>query len=343
MGDDTRDGAPFADAQRAVLELRKRGVLLGLCSKNNAADVDAVLESHPDMLLRDTDFAIKRVNWQDKATNLRSIAEELNIGLDALVFVDDSEFELNLVRDQLPQVQVLQVPRELHRYPALLREAHALFFNLSTSAEDTAKTEMYRQEASRRAAAQKFANLDEYLASLDLRIGIRVGDRAQVPRIAQMTQKTNQFNLTTQRYTEADIARMLDDSASLVASFTVSDRFGDYGVTGLAIVAVGATSGEATLDTLLMSCRVLGRNVERAFFDQLIALLRGRGVHTLNARWLRSAKNALVENLCESLGFTVTQVEADGKRYTLQLSAHQPGAIGHVAVDVKIGTEVDAG
>jgi FkbH-like protein len=338
MSDDTREGAPFADVQRIALALRRRGVLLGLCSKNNPGDVDAVLETHPDMQLRDADFAIKRVNWTDKATNLREIAAELNLGLDAIVFVDDSDFELTLVRDQLPQVHVVKVPADAHRYPALMREVESLFFGLSSTAEDSAKTEMYRQEAKRREAAQKHASMDDYLASLGLVVSLRLDDPAQVPRIAQMTQKTNQFNLTTKRYTEPAIRALIEGGRHRIATFRVADRFGDYGVTGLAIVALDPGGRSATLDTLLMSCRVLGRNIERVFFDRLAAILRQSGVEALHAEWVRTSKNALVENLCESLGFSVAGDAPGRKSYSMQLAQHRDADVGYIRVETE-GTD----
>jgi FkbH-like protein len=333
LSDETRDGAPFAEVQRIALALRRRGVLLALCSKNNPDEVDHVLARHPDMVLRDADFAIKKVNWNDKVSNLREIAVELNLGLDSLVFVDDSGFELDFVREQLPGVGLVEVPVDRHRYPGVLREAQNLFFTLGRTTEDAGRTEMYQQEAARKTGAAKFASLEDYLRSLELALTIYVNDPALVPRIAQMTQKTNQFNLTTRRYTETEVRALFDDPRYCVIAFRVKDKFGDYGVTGLAIAARAAEPEIARLDTFLMSCRVLGRGVEKAFFDRLVALLAQRGIKRVDADYLKTAKNAQVESFYDTLGFTRKTADASRTAYTLEVADYRASGINYVGIE----------
>lgn len=337
MSDETRDGAPFAEVQRMALDLRRRGVLLALCSKNNPEEVGHVLTAHPDMLLRDADIAIRKINWNDKVANLRAIAAELNLGLDSLVFVDDSEFELDFVREQLPAVELIPVPSDKHRYPDVLRKAQDLFFALGVTGEDAARTAMYREEAVRKEVGAKFATLDDYLNSLELALTVYVDDVALVPRIAQMTQKTNQFNLTTRRYTETEIRAVLDDGQHSVIAFRVKDKFGDYGVTGLAIVAPGSVPAAARIDTFLMSCRVLGRGVEKAFFDHLVALLGKRGFQTIEAGYEKTPKNSQVANFYDTLGFTRAAADEARVAYTLNVGAYRASATNHVKIEEQHG------
>lgn len=323
-------GAPFEHVQHLALHLGRRGVLLGLCSKNNPADVDEVLSRHPHMRIRDDDLVVKRVNWEGKAANLAAIAEALNIGVDSLVFVDDSSFEANFVREALPDVTVLQVPERLHEYPQLLLENLGLFFNVSESREDAARAGAYREEAKRAASRAESGSLEEYLESLGLTVRVRRNPAELVPRVAQLTQKTNQFNLTTRRYTEADVARFLADDRYEVFAMSVGDRFGDYGVTGVCIAEVDESAGAAVLDTFLMSCRVIGRRVELAFFDRVLLALRERGVRRVRARYAPTPKNAQVAAFYDGLGFLEVERSADQTVYEADVSElgnHQPAYI----------------
>ncbi|HVJ42752.1 MAG TPA: HAD-IIIC family phosphatase [Dongiaceae bacterium] len=316
IGGDTPSGRAFQQVQAIVKGLQKDGVILALCSKNNPEDVETVLQHHPNMVLRDTDFAVRRVNWEDKAGNLMAIAAELNLGLDSLVFLDDSEFELGLVRAELPMVYCVKVPTALTEYAATIRQMRALFFSLSQSAEDRQKTRMYQQAAARRQAETAFTSLEDYLRSLHLQITIMTGQDVPLQRAAQLTQKTNQFNVTTRRYTETDISRFIDSPVHQVIAFSVADRFGDYGIVGLAIIELDQTAGRARLDTFLMSCRVLGRNVETAFFQFLRTSLGARGINTLEAEFFPTTKNAQVASLFEQFGFELTdQNEPGGRRH----------------------------
>jgi FkbH-like protein len=331
MSAQTQCGAIFAEVQRIALTLQRKGVILGLCSKNNAYEVDQVIATHPDMLIRDADLAVKKVNWQDKVSNLQAIAGEMNIGLDSIVLVDDSSFEIDLVNSLLPQVKTVTVPERLSDYPDKLRRETTLFFQLSRTDEDRKKTEQYYQEALRREEKKRFADVEDYLRSLGLSITVYSNDNALLARMAQLSQKTNQFNLTTQRYTEAELDLVIRAPGNHALAFRVCDRFGDYGITGLALVR-GADTQTARLEAFLISCRVLGRNVEYAFFEFLVAELKMLGVGTLFATYRRTEKNGLVANLLESLGFSVSGEDSEGRHHTLQLDDFSPKDLNYISV-----------
>lgn len=318
MSSQSRDGVVFEEVQSLALALARNGVLLCLCSKNNQKDVDEVLASHPDMKIRDKDLALKKVNWDDKVANLRAIAKELNIGLDSIVFVDDSNFEANLVKESLPQVTVLQVPAQLGDYPGMIRENMGLFFSLSVSAEDAKKTGMYKAQALRDGEREKFHTVEEYLRSLDMKIIIYKNAAGFIPRIAQLTQKTNQFNLTTKRYTEADIERFINGCGSRVFCFGVSDKYDDSGIVGAVIISVA--DGIAEVDTFLMSCRVIGRSVELAVFDWVVGYFRKLGVQTVKAEYRKTPKNGQVLKFYDQFGLKVSESTETMKAYEGEIS-----------------------
>lgn len=314
-------GKPFHLVQRMAVELSKKGIIIGLNSKNNAADVDEVLEKHPDMYLRDEHIVIKKVNWQDKVGNLRQIAADLNIGIDSLVFIDDSNFEVNFIREQLPEVLTFQVPKAAHEYPAMIKEVSRLFYHHSQTKEDLERIKMYKQEQQRESQKDSFGNLEEYLSSLGIVIKIFKDDSSLIPRTAQMTQKTNQFNLTTQRYTENDIKQFIESPDYGVYVFEVSDKFGSYGITGLSIAKT--KGGEAQFDSFLMSCRVLGRKIESSFLSYIIEDLKKSGVEKVTAKYSKTAKNAQVEPFYDNNGFEVLQQNDSEKHYSLTLNNWQ--------------------
>jgi FkbH-like protein len=297
----SKSGIVFHEIQSLALALNKQGIIVCLCSKNNLTDINEVIRDHPDMLLRDEYITIKKINWIDKATNIRQIAEELNIGLDSIVFVDDSQFEINLVKNQLPDVKVLQVPEKLHDYPQMLRSNLGLFYNLNLTQEDLIKSQIYKQQNEREEFKSSFSDVENYLISLELKIKIFVDDFSLIPRMAQMTQKTNQFNLTTKRYTEIDIEKFVNSNNSKVFAWSVSDKFGDNGITGLCIVILNAK--EAVVDTFLMSCRIIGRNIEHFIMDFLIDNLKKEKINTITAKYIKTARNAQVADFYKKCSF----------------------------------------
>jgi FkbH-like protein len=299
-------GNAYVAFQRRILALQARGYILAMCSKNNLEDVQQILDTHPHQILQQDHFASLRVNWQSKPENLRSIAEELNLGLDSFIFVDDSDYECAAVRHALPEVEVIQVPSKPTDVPYCLDRVARLEI-LSLTAEDQSKTEMYAQERRRR---ELKGSLDssgggqrDYLRSLEMKMTITLDDPSSIARISQMTQKTNQFNLTTRRYDESEIQGFIRSEDWIVAHFSLADVFGDSGIVGLAILNLEDTQ-TARLDTFLMSCRVIGREAETAFLQSLMTRLEEKNITRLVAEYLPTQKNKLVENFLPNHGFT---------------------------------------
>ncbi|MDD5198754.1 MAG: HAD-IIIC family phosphatase [Terrimicrobiaceae bacterium] len=328
----SKAGAIFEEIQQIAVELSRKGVLIGLCSKNNLDDVNHVIENHPDACLRDASIAIKRINWEDKASNLAAIARDLNIGLNSLVFIDDSDFEIERVRSGMPEVLAVRVPESLHDYPELLRKTSRLFYSGVLSKEDAERGAMYQREIERKAGISAFQNVEEYLASLQLGVSIAIDEIRDAPRLAQLTQKTNQFNLTTKRYTEADIRNFIDSRSDSVVSFSVADKFGGYGLVGLCIVCRGVDAGSATIDTLLMSCRTIGRNIELAFFDFLIPFMKDAGIEAVEATYIQTQKNNQVIDFYERVGFQTMESTQTVRNYRLELDVYQPRNLHYISI-----------
>ena len=302
-------GAAFVALQRVALDLYARGVVLAVCSKNNHADAMEVIETHPEMLLRPSHFGALRINWTDKAENLRDIAAELNLGLDSLVFVDDNPVERERVRQALPQVRVLEMPTDPMDYAAALR-ACPWFEQLSLSDEDRERGRYYTEERARRQVMDEAGGLDGFLRSLEIEAKIAPVDALSLARAAQLTQKTNQFNLTTRRYREEDVAVMMTSDTWIARTLKASDRLGDSGIVCVGLVELNGTA--ARIDTLLMSCRVIGRGMETAFLADLIAAARDAGVRTLEGSYLPTAKNVLCADFYPNHGFERVSEDADG-------------------------------
>ncbi|BBY36632.1 hypothetical protein MMAN_07660 [Mycobacterium mantenii] len=313
-------GNVYWTVQQQLRQLESRGILLCLCTKNNVEDADEVFAKHPNAVLKDEHFAAKKVNWDPKVASLRALAEELNLGQESFIFVDDSDFELEAVRTQLPQVKVFQVPKKLSDYPAMLRDIASLCLAGGLSAESKSRTQQYKQLALAATGQETFASQEDYLRSLDLKVHIYRDAREQIARIAELTQKSNQFNLTTRRYTPGEIVTLMDRPDSTVYSFDVRDRFGDCGITGVIVVDFAAE--HAIIDAFLMSCRVIGRGVEFAVWPAVLDDIRERGNHGLTARYLPSAKNAQVADFFDRLGLSKVEESDDGaRRYEAQLDS----------------------
>lgn len=336
-------GNAFVAFQRRLLDYKQRGFLLAMCSKNNLADVDQVLREHPHQVLKDADFVAKRVNWLPKAQNLESLAEELNLGLDSFIFVDDSEHECLAVRSALPQVEVVRTPVAAHHVPQCLDTVARLEI-LSLTAEDKAKTLMYAQERQRQELARQMGQTDgqagdmaAFLAALGMQMDVWIDNPGQVTRLAQLTQKTNQFNLTTRRYTEAQIREFMDSPNATVASFALTDRFGNSGVVGLAILLRDA-QGALALDTFLMSCRVIGRRAEHVFIEQALALSSVDEDALVSAEFLPTAKNALAAGFLGEVGFSALS----GNQWQRSLRAKPPAPEAESSIKVTIHRPVPA-
>ena len=333
MSPQTKDGLIFSEIQNIALSLSKQGVLIGLCSKNNAEDVEEVINSHHDMQLRAEQITIKKVNWNDKVTNLKEIANELNISLDSILFIDDSPFEINFIKENLPEVTVLQVPERLYEYPSLFRTHLGRFFELSLTAEDGKKVEIYKQQEERASAKQSFENIDDYLGSLKLKLDLFEDDENFIARMAQMTQKTNQFNLTTQRYTETDIRKFIKDQNSNAFACNVSDIYGDHGITGLTIIHYDHERLSATIDTFLLSCRIIGRNIEFALMDYLIKIFKQKNIKQVCARYIQTRKNELVANFYDNSSFYSETTTESEKTYVMDTYKYKPNLINYIEVN----------
>ena len=289
-------GKAFHAWQEGLRELANEGVILAICSKNNEADVETLFTAR-EMPLKLEDFVSKRINWQDKAANIRAIAEELNIGLDSMVFVDDNPTERELIKLQLPMVAVPEFPAQpyglIELYARLMRGYFSVY---ALTDEDRKKTVQYRQNASRKQLEAQFTDMTDFLRSLEMKLRIEQVDAGSVsiPRVAQMTQKTNQFNLTTRRYTEDDIRSMIARGAE-VWTLAVSDRFGDNGITGLMILV---PEDGWRIDTMLMSCRVLGKGIEEMFFRSVVSRYEG----VIRGEYIPTAKNSQVADFYTRMG-----------------------------------------
>lgn len=309
-------GKAFLYWQEALLQLAKSGIILTICSKNNEADVLEVWEKNPFIILKKDTFSAYRINWTDKATNIKDLAEELNIGLDSLVFVDDNPTERELVRQVLPMVAVPDFPEQPYKFPEFFKQLVDDYFKVySVTDEDRKKTEQYKANAARAHAQASFADFDKFLESLDIQITIEAANEFNIPRIAQMTQKTNQFNLTTKRYTDADV-RDFVASGWKIWCISVADKFGDNGITGCVMV-----NGQE-IDTFLLSCRILGKGIEIAFAKRVMSLLLECAVESLTAKYQPTAKNTQVKDFYEKCGFSCVSENEDGsKDYSVDLNS----------------------
>lgn len=314
-------GSPYTEFQQEVLNLYSRGIILALCSKNNEKDVWEVFRTHPDMVLKENHIAAAEINWEDKATNLRRIAATLNIGLESMVFMDDSEFEVNLVRGAIPEITVVHLPKDRSVEYRTILASCGLFDTLALSAEDRERGDMYRLEALRKKMQNEAPDLETYLRSLEMVAEVKLVDDYTLPRVAQLTQKTNQFNLTTRRYSEADIKAFMHTEEVDVLTLRLSDKFGDSGLVGVCILKYNEQT--ALIDTLLLSCRVLGRGVEDVFIAQAFKLARQRNCESVIAEYYQTAKNEQVKNFYPRQGFESIppSSEKEGGRYRISLSA----------------------
>ena len=300
-GDDF-PGNAFKGFQEECLRLKGQGMLLTILSKNDE-DALRVFDQHPGMSLRHDDFIAHRINWEPKAQNIRSLAEELQLGLDSFVFVDDSPHEREAMRRLAPEVHVLELPEDPAVRIDYLRNFRPLW-PLRLTEEDRVRSELYAVQSKGRALQSQVASVDEYLASLDQRLQVEAVSSATLPRVAQMHARTNQFNLTTLRLGEADLAAMMDDpGAYRVLLGRVADRFGDHGIVICACARISGTDAEVA--TFLMSCRVIGRQVEHAFLGALLDNLTEAGVERVEATFIPTQRNTPASKFYEEAGLAL--------------------------------------
>lgn len=313
----TYPGRAYFDFQIGLIQAKDSGVILTVCSKNNESDVLEYWDKHPNQVLRKNHFAAYRINWQDKAANIRELAEELNIGLDSMVFIDDNPAERERVKQELPMVSIPDFPKQPYLLPQFLKDVYQEHFQIyQLTAEDKKKTDQYIANAERKAFSEAFRSADEYLASLSMELKVFIGDKFSIPRIAQMTQKTNQFNLTTPRLTEQEVWNYVE-SGAMVNCLGVKDRFGDNGITVASIVSID--DKEANIEAFLLSCRILGRDIEKAYLYYLINELQTRGIEIIKATYIPTEKNRQTEKFYESCGFSCITEDNGTKRYRMEI------------------------
>lgn len=314
----TYPGNCYREFQRQLMQLKNIGYILAINSKNNEPDVLAVLDQHPGQILRRTDFVSKKINWGNKAENFLDLGRELNLGLDSFVFFDDNPAEIQLIKDHLPAITAIQVPKDNPvKIISLIEDNIETFDILKITTEDKVKTEMYLANIGREELKKSAINIEDYYRSLEMKMEIRKNIRIDIPRLSQMTLKTNQFNLTTIKRREEEIVNLVEQADSSVYCFKLVDKFGDNGIVGYCEVKIEESKAE--LLNFLMSCRVIGRNAEIEFLTEIIKDLERKGIKTIRAKWVKTVKNAICENFMDNYGFSMVSSYPEEKIYQLDL------------------------
>jgi len=334
IGDDGLEGIKLAQGdatgeahlavQQLALSLRQRGIVLAVSSKNTDEIARSPFQQHPEMLLKEDHLAVFQANWSDKATNIKAIAEVLSLGLNAMVFLDDNAVERDLVRRMLPQVAVPELPEDPALYARTLAAA-GYFEAVAFSNEDRKRSEMYQSNARRVTLQKQAGDLDAYLASLDMEIQFAPFDRTGRARISQLINKSNQFNLTTRRYSEAEVAAAEAEPGVFTLQVRLSDSFGDNGMISVVICRPDRL-GQWSIDSWLMSCRVLGRKVEQMVLREILMQAREAGIETLVGSFIPTEKNALVRDHYRKLGFEQSS-EQDGTTVWTLSTAYEVAAV----------------
>jgi FkbH-like protein len=315
-------GESFLAVQQMAMALRSRGIMLAVCSKNTDEVARQPFRQHPEMLLREQHITVFQANWLDKPSNIEAIARTLNIGLDALVFLDDNPVERAQVRAALPMVAVPELPTDPSYYPRTLSAA-GYFEATSFSDEDRLRVESYTSDAKRAEVMTKTRDLGEYLAALEMTLSVKPFDRQGRQRIVQLINKTNQFNLTTRRYTDAEVEAMWTDPSVYSLQARLQDKFGDLGMIGVVIGRDRVVDRRRVreIDTWLMSCRVLGRKVEETMLAEVVAAAAGADVYLITATYIPTSKNHMVKDFFKRLGFSDLGKDEKGvSHYELRVS-----------------------
>jgi len=320
LGDTSPRGEAFKAFQKYVASLKERGVLLGVCSKNDFARAAEPFEKHPDMVLRMEDIVSFKANWESKADNLRQMASDLNLGLDSFVFVDDNPAEIEIVRQFAPEVTTILLGPDPAGYVAQLQDCR-LFEPRTITAEDAERTSQYRSDVQRKELQASVTDMDSYLESLGMEAVISEFTPVDVPRLSQLINKSNQFNLTTRRRSEAEVIAVMNDPAHVGYSVRLKDRFGDH---GLISIVIGKKAGDTMeIDTWLMSCRVLKRQVEDEVLNELARLARARACSRLEGVYLPTPKNEMVRDFYSQMGFSLRAENGQSREFELNLDTFQ--------------------
>lgn len=324
LGQGSALGEAYVEFQRWILDQAHRGVILAVCSKNDEKNALLPFEHHPEMVLSRSDIAAFAANWEDKPANLRTIAHRLNIGLDSLVFVDDNPFERDIVRHELPEVSVPELPEDPALYAECLADA-GYFEAISITADDLERTRQYQANLRRDALRTGATDLNSYLSSLKMVLWPKPLDRVNLKRVTQLINKTNQFNLTTRRYSEAEVEGFIDRTNVLGLHFRLTDSLGDNGIISTIIAKPDSDTGRMIIDTWLMSCRVLGRQVENACLNILAAKAKHMGATEIVGEYIPTTRNDMVRDHYRKLNFVPVREDLDGRTiWRLPLERYQP-------------------
>jgi FkbH-like protein len=321
LGDTSPRGEAFKAFQKYIASLKQRGVLLAVCSKNDHAKAAEPFEKHPDMVLKTDDIVSFKANWEPKSENIRAMAPELNLGLDSFVFVDDNPAEIEIVRQFVPEVTTILLGPDPSEYVNQLADSR-LFEPRSITAEDAERTLQYRSDAQRKALEANVTDMDAYLESLQMEGTISEFVPVDVPRLSQLINKSNQFNLTTRRRSEAEVIAVMNDKNFAGFSARLKDRFGDH---GLISIVIGEKAGDTMkVDTWLMSCRVLKRGVEEEVLNELVRLAKLKNCTRLEGIYLPTPKNEMVRDFYGRMGFTLISESETKREFELRLENFQP-------------------
>lgn len=316
-------GMAFMEFQRVLLALYQRGVILAINSRNNEDEALRAIRDHPFMVLREEHFATMKINWSDKISNMKEIAQELNIGLDSIVYFDDDPINRELMSKAIPQIKTIDLPDDPSLYASTLMQIND-FNTLVMTNEDRKRGEMYREEHKRTELKRSSSNLEDFLKQLEIRVTMKKANNFTIPRIAQLTLKTNQFNLTTRRYQEEDVETLAQDHTKLIGCAQTQDKFGDNGITGVYIVNKNHVDKEWFIDTFLLSCRVMGRGIEDAMMGYILGKAKEEGVIKVKAEFIPTKKNKPCEQLLPNFGF---KKEGEQWVYTYNVPIKQPNHV----------------
>jgi len=316
------NGEAFVDFQKYILDLKERGIILAVCSKNEEKNAKEPFLKHLDMQIKLDDIAVFIANWDNKANNIKKIAQILNIGLDSLVFVDDNPVERELVRDFLPMVNIPEMPEDPAEFTKTL-DKYLFFETISFSDEDKARSKYYKDNAKRKQLETQFDDISEYLKSLEMEAEMGEFDSFNLPRIVQLINKTNQFNLTTIRYTESEVLSMQESENYYCRWFKLKDKFGDN---GLISVLITEKQNEETLyiDTWLMSCRVISRSMEEFIMNEIVSLAKKTGCKKIVGKYIPTKKNTMVSKLYERLNFKKIEENSDTTLWEKEINKKTP-------------------
>ena len=320
------NGKAFVDFQKELLSLWNHGIILAINSKNNFDDAMKVINEHPNMILRKKNFASIQINWDDKAQNLKQIAEEINIGLNSIAFFDDDKINRERIKQEFPEVLTIEIPDDPSQFSSILKNLND-FNVLQRTDEDIKRGQMYAQQRERKELEKSISNLDDFLEQLDIKVKMKNSNEFLIPRISQLTLKTNQFNLTTRRYQEEEIRNFTNDHKFIVGCAQVLDKFGDNGITGVYII--NKQDKIWSIDTFLLSCRIMGRGVENGILSQILIDAKHNGVEEIRANFIPTQKNKPAENFLPDFGF---QKEGDNWIYKLNNEIKLPK---HLKVEIE--------